>query len=478
LFIARDRLGVKPIYYYYDKNYFVFASELRAILKSGIVKKEIDLQSLSSYFKMQSFYTPSTIIKGIKQLDAGYFVWVDKNGLQQKKYWDIEKTENKVESVDFATAKKNTKSLLIQSVERRMVSDVPVAAFLSGGIDSSAVVGLMAQLTNSPETFNIAFQEKEYDESGFAEIIAKKFNTKHHKILLKPEQFLEELPNAIKAMDIPSGDGINSYVVSKEIVKKGIKVAMSGVGGDELFAGYPTYKYWLNVNKKKWIWKIPKPIRTIVSNTIPGKSSKYERMKKLLNTENLSLNTFYPLVREVVSDDTINNLFKEDIKPFQFDVDVSNFKNKYLSQMSVAELKGFAYNTLLKDTDQYSMASALEVREPFFDSDLIEYVLQLPDAIKYPSYPKKFLVEALENLLPSEIVHRPKKGFTFPWEYWMRNELQSFCKETIKHFSKRDFVNEQFALAMWEKFYVKNFYRWQEIWLIVILESWLQQNYD
>jgi asparagine synthase (glutamine-hydrolysing) len=478
LFIARDRLGVKPLYYYKDETYFIFASEIRAIMATGLVPKKIDINALGDYFSTQSFTAPNTIIQEIKQLQAGHSLLIENMKCAINQYWNIEKPETTFDITDKESAKNKVYELMQQSVERRLVSDVPVAAFLSGGIDSSAIVGLMSQYTNAPETFNIAFDESEYDESHYAEIIAKKFNTKHHKILLKPTSFLEELPNGLNAMDIPSGDGINSYVVSKEIVKKGIKVAMSGVGGDELFAGYPTFKHWTDINKKKWIWNVPKSIRTFGSSILSEKSSKSERIKKLLKTDTLSMGNFYPLVREVMSNKTINSITNKKLIQQQFEIDVSGFDFPLLSQMSIAEFKGFAYNTLLKDADQFSMAVSLEIREPFFDHDLIEYVLQIPDAFKYPNYPKQLLVESLQGLLPDEIVHRKKKGFSFPWESWMNNELKSFCEMHIKSFAQRDFINGAFVESMWIDFLHKKKYRWQEIWLMVVLEYWLNKNFD
>ncbi len=478
LFIARDRLGVKPIYYYKDENYFIFASELRSILASTLVQKKINLESLSGFLSTQSFAVPYTIIQNVVQFEAGCSIHIDNNRILKNKYWDITKPEKEFNIEDKSIVKKEIKKLLLQSVERRLVADVPVAAFLSGGIDSSAIVGLMAQIKETPETFNIAFNEEEYDESFYAEMIAKKFKTKHHKILLKPEIFLDELTNALDAMDIPSGDGVNSYVVSKEIVKNNIKVAMSGVGGDELFAGYPSFKQWYSVYQKRWIWKIPKPIRNIGGMLIPN-NNKTERIKNLLNKDNVAMENFYPLVREILSSKKIEKLLTNNSNSLTSSKLISsNFNFPVLSQFSIAELTGYTHNTLLKDTDQFSMAVSLEVREPFFDHDLIEYVLQVPDNIKYPNYPKQLLVESLGDLLPNEIVHRKKKGFTFPWESWMRNELKIFCESKINNLSKRDFMQEENTVKLWNNFLNKEGTRWSEVWLLVVLEYWLQKNID
>jgi asparagine synthase (glutamine-hydrolysing) len=474
LFIARDRLGVKPLYFYKDDQVFLFASEIRAILASGLVPKKMNMQAVQCYLQMQSFYAPNTIIENVQQLKNGYCLSLENNAITQTQYWNI-CTKNETLRIGSTReeVKEDVLALLQQSIKRRLVADVPVAAFLSGGIDSSAIVGLMAQQQTNVETFNIAFAEKEYDESEYAEIIAKKFNTKHHKIIVQPTNFLEELPNALAAMDIPTADGINSYVVSKAIKNKGIRVAVSGVGGDELFAGYPSFNYWSSIQQKKWLWQFPKWTRTMASSFLPN-APKWQRVKKLLQTPHLSIDNFYPLMREILPKATIEKITKQ---PFSYPF-ASLQTNAFplISQYTIAELLGYTQQTLLKDTDQFSMAVALEVREPFFDSDLIEYVLQIPDAIKKPTYPKQLLVESLGDLLPSAIVHRPKKGFTFPWDFWMRNELKTFCETKIQNLANREEFNGIYIKELWQQFLQQKNVRWPEVWQLVCLADWLDRN--
>jgi asparagine synthase (glutamine-hydrolysing) len=473
VFIAKDKLGVKPLYFFQNEEHFVFASEIRSILQSGLVNKNIDAYAMQCFLQMQSYYAPHTAIENIQQLENGNYLLIKENKIEKHCYWNITKPKTQFSFSDYDTTKQKVSQLLLQAVERRMVADVPVAAFLSGGIDSSAVVGLMSKLKSNIETFNIAFNEKEYDESAYAEIIAKKFNTNHHKIVLDPSTFLNELPNALNAMDIPSGDGINTYVVSKEIAKNGIKVALSGVGGDELFAGYAGFSYWNKLQQKKWIWNTPAFCRKIACLAFPN-NAKFSRIKKLLQSNGPSIQNVYPLIREIVAPGNIQKIVKTD-KQYQHNWDDASAFPIY-SQYSIAELMHYTQYTLLKDTDQYSMAIPLEVREPFFDVDLTEYVLQIPDKYKTPTYPKKLMVEALGDLLPNEIVHRPKKGFALPWDIWMRNELSSFCKQKMESFAARNFVQEKEVLQMWSNFEKNNTTRWSEVWNIVLLEDWLSKN--
>jgi asparagine synthase (glutamine-hydrolysing) len=485
LFIARDRLGVKPLYYFFNDEVFVFASEIRALLKSGLIPRRIEPKAIHEFFHYQSVSHPYTIIKDIIQLEAGCFMTISEGRIDVKKYWDI--TENKIDFdfTDKANVQLQLRHLLQQSVQRRMVSDVPLGAFLSGGIDSSAVVGLMAETSNSPvNTFTIGFEEKEFDESAYADIIAKKFNTRHTTVTLNPKVFLEELHNALNSMDTPSGDGVNTYVVSKEIKNSGLTVALSGVGGDELFAGYPFFNRYLQLRKWKTLWERSNPLRSLGSHFLTANNSvQKDRLKQLLQAEGCSIAEFYPVFRQILSPSMISKVSVEltrqqtsvETKLKAEHIAIEHFP--LLSQVSIAEYLGYTQHTLLKDTDQMSMAVSLEVREPYFDHELIEFVLNIPDSFKKPTYPKSFLVESLGSLLPGEIVHRKKQGFLFPWSLWMKNELHSFCEERIQHLCERDFIRPDAVRSNWKRFLDGDrSVRWMELWLFVILEYWLEKN--
>jgi asparagine synthase (glutamine-hydrolysing) len=412
-----------------------------------------------------------------------------KNGhAEMKLYWDVSNSRVDFDFADAWGVKKRIRQLTLQSVERRLVSDVPVGAFLSGGIDSSAVVGLMAEAgTGRPNTFNVAFEEKEFDESYYAEIISKKFNTQHTKLLLKPTVFLDELENALNAMDIPSGDGINSYVVSKAIRKNGMTVALSGVGGDELFAGYPFFQQYMRLQRMRGWWILPQAARRLLTETwARGEThGRKGRMKQLLTSASPSIEHSYTIFRQILSPDLLKQLTtlanesretvtEKALMERQTHID----RLPLLSQVSAAEYLGYTQHTLLKDTDQMSMAASLEVREPFFDQDLVEFVLSVPDALKKPNYPKSLLVESLKPLLPDEIVFRKKQGFLFPWDVWLRNELHAFCDVRIRNMAQREFINKETLLGFWQGFLSGNKQiRWAEIWPFVVLEHWLQKNH-
>ena len=483
LFVARDRLGVKPLYYFQHTDQFIFASELRAILTVIKPERKINLTGITEYFRYQSVGFPFSPVEGIKQMEAGTWMLIQNGHAKKETYWDPVSCRFNFEYTDKKEVERKIKDLMLQSVKRRLVSDVPVGAFLSGGIDSSAVVGLMVEAgDNSPKTFTVSFDEKDFDESQYAEIVAKKFHTDHTRIHLKPEVMLDELSHALDAMDSPTGDGINTYVVSKAIHDQGIRVALSGVGGDELFAGYPIFLNYIRLQQKRWIWKTPMVFRDLVGSWI-GKGVKKGRMRQMLALSSPGIENSYPVFRQLLSPDSIKDLtslngsdatiFSEQLLSKKSALS----KLPFFSQVTAAEYLGYTQQTLLKDTDQMSMAHSLEIREPFFDQDLIEFVMSVPDHFKVPIYPKSLLVESIKPLLPDEIVFRKKQGFTFPWSSWLKNELRGFCELQINRMADREFIQGNHLKSYWKQFLNGDpDINWQQIWLFVVLNYWMEKN--
>ncbi len=494
LFIARDRLGIKPLYYFYVNGVFVFSSEIRSLLATELLPKKLDENSLMDYLRYQTVHAPNTIVKGVKILMPGHYIEM-KNSLTSlatgfefkiKDYWSLTNNISRAsEGKNYQEVCKDVNDLLTKAVERRMIADVPFGAFLSGGIDSTAIVGLMSKV--SPEkvkTFTIAFDEGEFNEAKYAQVIAKKFNTDHHEIKLKPADFIKEWPNALKAMDHPSGDGVNTYVVSKATKKAGITMALSGLGGDELFAGYSVFEYANKIKNKNWLNIVPTPLRGIAGNILttikPGIPS--EKIAAFLKQNKLNFKNFYPLSRQVLMDKQILDIInKKELATNRVSEIISETQlttnNHQLSTVSIAEISTYMQNVLLRDTDQMAMAHALEVRVPFIDYTLVEYVLGVPDKYKSTATPKKLLVDALGDILPTEIVNRPKMGFTFPWKHWIKKELREFCEQKMIALSKRKLFNEQGVMNMWNDFLKDNpRITWSRIWYLVVLENWLQEN--
>ncbi|RMF20266.1 MAG: asparagine synthase (glutamine-hydrolyzing) [Bacteroidetes bacterium] len=487
LFLARDRLGIKPLYFASFEGGLVFASELRALLAAGKLNPRLDKRAVVDYLSYQTVHAPATIVAGVEQLEAGSYLLVKDGQMQRAAWWSpiVGDTLNGHHS--YETVRQQVRERLLRSVERRLVSDVPIGAFLSGGIDSSAVVALMAQVSDQKvDTFSIVFEEAAFDESPYSRLIAERYGTRHHPILLKPNAFLEDLPAALKAMDAPSGDGVNTYTVSKVTKAQGITVALSGLGGDELFAGYPYFLQFLKFNHWRWLWKLPvglrKSLGALLQTLRPG--HRQEKLRAILGAPTPAIEHVYPALRKVLSPRDLGRLSPR--LPVHSDAVHSSLQNEeglqgmpLLSQFSVADLRHYTLNVLLRDTDQMSMAHALEVRVPFFDHELVEYVLRIPDRWKYPTFAKKLLVEALDPLLPPEIVFRRKMGFFLPWAVWMKNELRPFCEQRLQAFAERLGSAPAYLDAMWQTFLQGRDDRlWSRLWVMVVLEDWLQRNLD
>jgi asparagine synthase (glutamine-hydrolysing) len=256
------------------------------------------------------------------------------------------------------------------------------------------------------------------------------------------------------------------------------------VGGDELFAGYPFFGQYMQLKEKSFLWGLPPALRRMGAGLLSSRG-RTGRMKQLLSATSSTIADAYPVFRQLLSPDLVRQLtnlspgshltttVRQELRERSADI----ARLPLLSQVSVAEYLGYTQHTLLKDTDQMSMAVSLEVREPFFDQDLVEFVLAVPDALKRPVYPKSLLVESLKPLLPDEIVHRKKQGFLFPWNLWLKNELRTFCDQRIENMSRRSFINGTELKSFWRSFLAgdRNT-RWAELWLFVVLEYWLEKN--
>ena len=440
-------------------------------------------KAINEYFLYQTVHAPNTIIEDVKMLMPGHYMLLKNGDLHLKKYWDLNNFTNSSNDLDYKQTCAKTKELLFHAVERRLVADVPFGAFLSGGIDSSAVVGIMSKMSaKKVETFNVSFDEGEFSEAKYAKKIAEKFGTNHHEIKLSPADFLKQLPESLNALDHPSGDGPNTYIVSKATKNAGITMALSGLGGDEAFAGYDVFKRMAEIKRKSYLNILPSVLRKLPASILKAKNKSVagDKIYEVLTQTKVNVASAYPISRKVFSDSQIEGLLKSNSEN-NLSVLIKKIKetdkNHLLSYVSALEINTYMQNILLRDTDQMSMAVALEVRVPFLDYKLLEFVLSVKDEFKYPSTPKKLLIDSLGDLLPDEVVSRPKMGFTLPWKNWMKNELKSFCEENIKSLSKRDFVNEQAILNIWQQF-LKDDARvsWSRVWHLIVLENWLNKN--
>ena len=482
LLLCRDRLGVKPLYYYQTDEVLIFASEIRALLESGLVERRLDRSALTDYFSYQSFTAPEAPIEGIKQLEAGTWMRWHQGRTQTFRYWTPGEQPVLPASSSAKIVHAGIRDLFQKAVERRLVSDVPVGAFLSGGIDSSAIVAMMAEVSAKPPvTFNLSFEEARFDESPYARLIAEKYKTDHHEIRLSQQLLLTDLDEALSYLDTPSADGVNTFIVSRAIRQAGVTVALSGVGGDELFAGYPFFKIIPDLLNQPLLQNAS--IRSGIASVLailPYRNSK--RLADILREADFNVRSLYPHFRRISRSQDIVSLTRLPAVPTRLERELKNLENLFtglpmLSQISLCEYFGYTQHTLLKDTDQMSMAEGLEVREPFFDHELIDYVLNVPDQFKKPVYPKSLLVESLKPMLPDEIVFRKKQGFLFPWQVWMKNELSGFCDKHLRRMAERDFINGPALLKRWKQFKEGDAsVNWTQLWTFVVLEHWMEKN--
>jgi asparagine synthase (glutamine-hydrolysing) len=490
LVLVRDRLGIKPLYLAQIGDQLIFSSEIRALLASGLVPRKLNQDALVDYLRYQTVQGPFTLVEGVQLMPAGTMVTLSDNEMKTEVYWDLAaNSSGKAQGQNTKEIQSEIREKLARSVELRMRADVPFGAFLSGGIDSSAIVGLMAEVSDNPvSTFSVTFDESEFSEARYAEIVAKKFNTKHHDIKLDVNDFRNMIPDALSAMDHPSGDGPNTYVVSKVTKASGITMALSGLGGDELFGGYAIFKQAATLLDYKWAGSFPKFMRKAGGNLLQTlkPSVATEKMTGILSEDYLDLEHAYPWSRLVLSDNWVSDITGRKVLPPNsvkehllkaLEFGKAGFNLPYLSKVSLAEMDTYMQHVLLRDSDQMSMAHALEVRVPFLDHELVEYVIGIPDPIKHPHTPKKLLVDALGDLLPSEIVHRPKMGFTLPWAIWMKEHLRSFCEEKLTNLGQREVFNNDAIQRLWSHFLngTKHI-SYSRIWHLVVLENWMEEH--
>ena len=486
LYVVRDRLGIKPLYYGEKDGAVWFSSEIRALLSTGQFERKISSRSLADYFRYQTVHAPATMIEGIKMLMPGHYMKIQNGQIETVCFWDMSKNASLTSSEhDAKTIRKNISDIMHSAIEIRMRADVPFGAFLSGGIDSSIIVGLMSEISSHPvNTFSITFHEKEFDESPYSDVIAKKFQTEHTRIQLRATDFLDLVPEALRAMDHPSGDGPNTYVVSKVTREKGVKMALSGLGGDEVFAGYEIFKRMKSLESRKWINIIPRLMRGSAGRIAFGLKTSVatEKLSALLSQQRIDFAHVYPMNRQVLSTPIISSLLKEFDDESEFYVEkiskeIQSLDLPLLSKVSIAEMSTYMQNTLLRDADQMSMAHSLEVRVPFLDHRLIEYVTGIRDQEKYPHTPKELLTSSFEGMLPHDVIHRPKMGFTFPWALWMKNELRTFCEDNISALSQVEAMRPAAVKHLWTRFLQNDpLITWSRIWPLVVLGHWVKQH--
>jgi len=477
LVLARDPLGIKPLYYHADGERFIFASELRALLVSGVVPRKLSTAGVDSYLATGSVEAPLTIIEGVKQLLPGHCLQVNRH-LELR---DIEFVIPNSKSIDGNRddAVARLRSELEESVRLHLMSDVPLGVFLSGGMDSSALVALLSRVSDQrPKTFSVVFDEAAYTEAPFSRAVAERFNTDHSEIRLSEDRLLDILPTAIAAIDQPTMDGINTFVVSSAVKREGITVSLSGLGGDELFAGYPSFRRALRFGAMPQASKRFLRAASGVGKFALNGSLQRQKFWQLLNSDG-GPEDVYRISRQLFSTDATVGMTGRAVNNHtsnggRHDTDIVN-------AISRLEMCGYMTNTLLRDTDAMSMAHSLEVRVPFVDLKLVDYVLTLPGEWKISAGggPKPLLADAMSDLLPREFMARPKMGFTLPFEKWMQGKMRDEISGVLEDEKRLSLVglNAEMVGKVLRKFLqAPKAVGWSRPWAIYVLVKWCEIN--
>jgi asparagine synthase (glutamine-hydrolysing) len=489
LLTVRDRLGVKPLYYYWDEQQFIFGSELKAVLAHPAIERTLDPHALLYYLRYSYVPDPLSIFKGISKLPPGCLITVSGSNLNIRSYWNGALSQNEDKAcVPEEEASLQLERHLQEAVKLRLVSDVPLGAFLSGGIDSSLVVALMAKEMGRPvSTFSIGFDEPSYNELPYARIVAKQYDTDHHELIVGP-QSCDLIERLVGHFDEPFGDAsaIPMYHLSK-LASESVVVALSGDGGDELFAGYDRYRVDLGRHRYEQLPRIARQLLAVASGILPDGFPAKNLFRNISlppqsrYLDNVSYFTpaklqelLMPEFCHRVSDDRE----AEAIMMSHFEI---ASKEPWLSQLQYIDTKTYLPADVMTKVDRMSMAHSLEAREPLLDHVLFEYVAELPVDMKFRDGKSKYLLRRVaEKYLPASILERKKQGFGVPLEFWFKEDLREYMHDMLfdSRARMRGILNEMEVRRLVIQYEHGHRELATNIWMLLILETWCRLFID
>jgi len=496
LILARDHLGIKPLFYGEHRGQFFFASEMKAILSNSTFPRELDYDSLASYFTLTYIPAPLSIFKGIKKLLPGHYIQIDKNGVKIEKYWDLTFKPDRGKSENEFI--EEFMSILEEAVKIRLISEVPLGAFLSGGIDSSAIVALMSKVSSSAvKTFCIGFGGDTggfLDERKYARQVAERFGADHreYEVLPEPEGLVEQI---IRAFDEPFADDstIPSYFVCKA-AKENVTVALSGLGGDEVFAGYERY---LGFGLSRIYEKLPlffreNFMRKLVE-MIPERSDGHytvNHMKRFVRASSMPNDLRYFSYISMLNDNLRDDLFVEPEKiKGAFDLCRKNILSHFnssnacdsnnpldlLNRVLYCDIKTYLPEDILTLTDRISMHHALEVRVPFVDYKFMEFAATIPPEMKLKWFQKKYILKkAVRDILPGDVINHRKQGFASPMTKWLQADLKPYVIQTLSksNLKKHDLFIFSMVNSILDEHFSRKELHDKLIWSLVIFQKW------
>ncbi len=470
LFLARDPLGIKPLYYTQTAEGFAFASEVRALLASGAVPKRLSQDAVTAYLLFGSVSEPVTLLEGVFSLPPGHRMLLHvperRRVPRARPWWDPSVSpaaRDARKPRDLPAAAKKLRPLLEDAVNAHLTADVPVGVFLSSGLDSGAIAALASRARGGIQSFTLTFPGTRFDEAELARLAAKRFKSRHTEVPLSGEAVLARLDEALGALDQPTMDGINTYFVTWAARQVGLKVALSGLGGDELFAGYPTFADTPRLSKLiKCAWFVPAALRRMTAPLVAGlgarQGSPDAGRTSTVSADGVTLEPTWLGWLGRTADEA------RKLEPF--------------AGISWLEMRTYMTSTLLRDTDTVSMAQSLEIRVPLLDTLLVEFVGSLPDAARRrPDAQKALLAEALGDLLPQEILAQRKRTFTLPWEEWLRGPLRPRMEASFADPGPplAAYLRPGGARSVWMDFLAGKT-SWSRPWSLYVLNEWCRRH--
>jgi len=443
LFLARDRSGIKPLYYFKNSEKFIYSSELKTLKEYSY---GINFESKILFLLLGYIPEPFTIYEDISIFPTGHYGYLKDDNLEIFKYDEYKYAPKIIKSYNEIVS--DVKRLFDASIKRHLISDAPIGTFLSGGLDSSAITAVAAKYKHNLQTLSLVFEDKELSEEYYQDLVVEKYSTKHTKYLIDEELFLNTIDDFFDAMEQPSIDGLNTFFVSKAAKESGLTTVLSGVGGDEIFYGYRSFR---DAKTLKFLSQVPYTIIKIFEY-----SNKYKKLELVKAEKELA----YYLPKRALFTPTeiadILNIEKSKVYNLIFEL-WKTYNSSYINQIedkiSSYELNMYMKNQLLRDTDLFGMANSLEIRVPFLDKELVDYVLRIEPKEKFGVYNKQILADISKEILPKEIFDRPKMGFVLPFEGWFRKNIDRF---DIQKDMKEKFKNKQIT--------------WARFWAILILK--------
>jgi asparagine synthase (glutamine-hydrolysing) len=486
LFVARDRIGKKPLYYYHQGDRFAFASELKSLLELEAIPTTIDNTAVVDYFRYLYVPHPKSIYKEVHKLEPGHYLLYSKGQLQVKEYWDIDFSSPVSGSPEDLG--EELLAIVRDAVACRLVSDVPLGAFLSGGVDSSGIVALMAQISQDPiTTCTIGFDSKHHNEAEYAMEFARKLHAHHH------EQYITDEPAGIVKklvwhFDEPFADSsmVPTYYVSK-MARQFVTVALSGDGGDESFAGYE--KYTIDLYENRVRQRVPSSFLRLAAGLTGNfqQVNVLKRINSLCSSALLDPADAFAVTNSFMTNQQESRLFSSSFLKDVHGYDPMEHTRRYygkangedhLAKILYTDLKLFLPGDILVKVDRMSMANSLEMRSPLLDHKVIEFAARLPSSLKYRKGEKKFLLkESFRSLVGNDVLTRRKHGFTVPVNHWFRNELRDMAAHSILESERMEnYFSMPGLRTLWDQHQQKKMNHGTLLWTLFMFSLWLEEK--